>query len=90
MEDAVRFIGHALAAMGPKEPQINSEGELDIHLEFQYRSYSKQDSPNNCVKPLPVQVLLHIDSIAAASADQDLKAISDMIHLEYFFLLRPV
>ena len=61
--------------MGPKEPQINSEGELDIHLEFQYRSYSKQDSPNNCVKPAPFQVLRHIASITAASDDKELKTI---------------
>ena len=45
--------------------------------------------PPNRVKPVPVQVLCRIASIAAASTNKELKAISYMIHIAYFLLLRP-
>ena len=89
VEDTVCSIDQTLAAMGSKDPRINSKKELDIRLKLQYRAYSKQDTPPNCVKPVPVEALRHIASIAAASANKELKSISDMIQLTYFFLLRP-
>ena len=81
VEDAARSIGQALAAMVAKDLWLNDEEELEIHLKFQYRAYSKQDPPPNRVKPVPVQVLRHIASIAAASTNEDLKSISAMIQL---------
>ena len=89
LEDAVLSIGQALAAMGDKDPWLNSEGALEICLKFQYRTYFNQDPPTNCVKPVPVQVLRHISSITAASTNEDLKAIPDIIHIAYLFLLCP-
>ena len=35
VEDAFRSIGQTLAKMGAKDPRINSEGALEIHLKFQ-------------------------------------------------------
>ena len=73
LEEAIRSIGQALAVMEAKDPRLNSEGGLDICLKFQYRVYYKQDPYLNRVKPVPVQVLLHIASIKSASTDEDLK-----------------
>ena len=81
VEDAARSIGQALAAIVAKDLWLNDEEELEIHLKFQYRAYSKQDPPPKRVKPVPVQVLRHIDSIAAASTNKDLKSISAMIQI---------
>ena len=75
--------------MGSKDMQLNSEGDLDILLKFQYRAYSKKYPPLNRVKPVPVQVIYHIASITASSAYEEMKSISDMIQLAYFFLLKP-
>ena len=75
--------------MGANYLQIYSEGDLNIRVKFQYRAYSKQDPPPpNHSKTVLVQVLRHIASIAAASPDKELKAISYMIQLAYFFFLR--
>ena len=52
-------------------------------------AYSKKDPPPNSVKPVSVQFLRHIASITSASAGEDLKSISDILQLTYFFLLRP-
>ena len=41
MEDAIRSIFQELSAMGAKDLRLNSEGELDTRLKFQYRAYSK-------------------------------------------------
>ena len=89
VEDAIRSIGQALSAMGAPDPRLNAEGKLDIRLRFQYRAYTKEDPPPNRVKPVLVQILRSIAGVAQASGNEELMAISDMIILAYFFLLRP-
>ena len=72
--------------MGSKDPWLNSEGALDIELKFQYRDYYNHEPParpppTNCIKPVPIQVLCHIDSIVSASANEEMKAMPYMIQL---------
>ena len=45
--------------------------------------------PPSWVKPIPVQVLRRLTCVAAASNDQELQALTDMIIIAFFFLLRP-
>ena len=45
--------------------------------------------PTYRVKPIPVQVLRRLACMARASSDQDMNAVTDMIIIALFFLLRP-
>ena len=44
-EDAVRSIGQALAALGLADPRYGKDGNIEIHLRFQLRCYTKKDPP---------------------------------------------
>ena len=46
-------------------------------------------SRNAPLKPIPVQVLRRLAYVAAASNDQALQVVADMIIIDFFFLLRP-
>ena len=88
VEDAVRSIGQAIAMLGAKDSQVTSTGKVDGILQLQFRCYSRQDPPPSRVKPIPVQVLRRLVCVAAASNDQELQAVADMIILAFFFILR--
>jgi hypothetical protein len=51
--------------------------------------YTKADDPPARVKPIPVPILRHIMAQAVLADDAYSMAISDMICLAFFFLLRP-
>ena len=69
VEEAVQLIVQALATVGAPDPCLTNQGELDIWIQFQYQGYSYQDPLPNRVKPIPLQVIHHISSIATASGD---------------------
>lgn len=52
-------------------------------------AWKKQDPPPNRVKPVPLRVIHSISFIAQASFNPLVIAISDMIAIAFFFLLRP-
>ena len=89
VEGAVRLIGQAIAMMGAKDPRMTSTGKIDGRLQLQFRCYYRQDPPPSWVKPIPVQVLLHLACITATSNDQELQAVAYMIIIDFFFLLQP-
>ena len=53
--------------------------------------WKKEDPPANRVKPIPIQVIRRIATIAASLPPDahTLRAIADMIIIAFFFLLRP-
>ena len=75
--------------MRSPDSRLTSQGEIYIWLSFQYRCYSKQETPPNWVNPTPLQVLCHISSIDAALGYPILMAGSVMIIIAYFFFFRP-
>ena len=89
VEDVVRSIGQVIAMLGAKDPRMTSMGNIDRRLQLQFRCYSRQYPPPSRVKPIPVQVLRRLACVAAASNDQELQAVTDMIINAFFFLLRP-
>ena len=89
VQDAVRSVAQTLTALGARDPRLSGAGKLDYRLQLQYRCYTRQDPPPNRVKPIPVQILRAVAAIAAATNDPELQAVSDMIILAFFFLLRP-
>ena len=74
--------------LGAKDPRMTSTVKLNVQIQLHFRCYSRQDPPPSRVKPIPVQVLRRFACIAAASKYPELQAISDMIIIAFFFLLR--
>ena len=68
---------------------MKSTGKIDGRLQLQFRCYYRQDLPPYWVKPIPVQVLLRLACVAAASNDQEVQVVAYMIIISCFFLLRP-
>ena len=89
VEDAVQSIGRAITVLVAKDPRMTSTGKINGKLQLQFHCYSRQNLPPSWVKPIPVQVLRRLDCMAAASNDQELQAITDMIIISFFLLLRP-
>lgn len=89
VENAVRSIGQAFAAVGSPDPRLTASGKHDFRLRRQYTSYAKIDPPPNRVKPIPLPILQHAVQLAQASTDAATLAIADMIVIAFFFLLRP-
>ena len=76
--------------MGAPDPRQTWQGNIDFRLQRQLSHYKKEDPPPHRVKPLPIQVLRRIVSIAMAAPElAGNNAISDMIIMAFFFLLRP-
>jgi hypothetical protein len=90
VEDYVRSVGQTYLSLGTQDPRLNTGGTLDFRLQRMFACYTKQDPPPNRVKPVPVQVLRRIFSIAATiSTDPFFQCLADMIGLAFFYLLRP-
>ena len=67
VENDVQLIGKELVTMGSQDPCVTSQVKLYIRIRFQYWRYSKKEPPPNWVHPTPLQVILHISSIAIVS-----------------------
>ena len=71
------------------DPRLGPDLKQDHRLTRMWRCYSKADPPPDRVKPVPIQVLRHIMTIALAADNEEILAVADMITLAFFFLLRP-
>ena len=89
VEDYLRSIGQAFRELGMSDPRLGPDLKQDHRLQRMWRCYSKEDPPPDRVKPVPIQVLRHIMSIALASNNPTVVATADMITIAFFFLLRP-
>ena len=75
--------------MGAPDPRLDPSGHVDFRLTRMLKAYSKEDPAPNQVKPVPIQVIRRIMTIAVASNDALNLAIADMICIAFFFLVRP-
>jgi hypothetical protein len=89
VEGALRAVGQTFAALGRPDPRLQPSGKLDFRLSRELQGYSKADPPPHRVKPIPLQVLLHIIQHAYITPDPISNAIGHMLTLGFFFLLRP-
>ena len=87
VEESVRSIGQALAALGTRDPRLTIQGELYIRLRFQYCCYINQYPPPSQVNLIPLQVFPNISIIDSASGGPILQVECGMIITLYFFLL---
>jgi hypothetical protein len=88
-EDAVRVMGQAFAQLGAADIRKDAFSEIDFCLTHQFRCYKKEDAPPSRVKPAPILIVIFILHQAYASnSSKDRKAISDLITIAFYFLLR--
>ena len=88
VEDALRAVAQEMATVGAANPCLNTFGNMDFRLQRLWKSYKKVDPPPHCVKHVPLRVLQRLHHAAQASGAQPLAAITNMILLAFFFLLR--
>ena len=89
VEGYLRAVGQTHTALGSPDPRETWSGRTDFRLQRQLACYQKQDPPPNRVKPLPLQIIRRIASVASATPTPLHCATTDMITLAFFFLLRP-
>ena len=69
---------------------LTNQGEVDVHLIFQYHFYSNQYPLPNHVKPIHIQLIFHVASILVTSPNPEIWGTCDIIILSYFYLLLQV
>jgi hypothetical protein len=89
VENALRAVGQTFASLGFPDPRLQHSGKLDLRIQRQLKTYSKQDPPPHRVKPIPLQILLEVINYNLRFNDPRHHAIAQMIILGFFFLLRP-
>jgi len=89
VEAALRAVGQALAAMGFRDPRLTPSGALDLRLQRLLASYERHDPGPDRQKPIPLHVIIHAATALASDSSNRAHAISDMLLLTYYFLLRP-
>jgi hypothetical protein len=75
--------------VGSPDPRLNSFGQIDFRLSSLWRSWKRADPPPTRVKPIPVQVLRKLVDSTRSLSNPMMLAVSDMVILAFFFLLRP-
>jgi hypothetical protein len=72
------------------ETATTTTGDIYFHIQRQIQSWEKQDDPPTRVKPIPIQVLMVIISLAFSDHPVDAsQAIADTTIITFFYLLRP-
>ena len=89
VRDALHAVAKAFTRLGLPDPRLDSAGNLDPRLSDLFAAWSRDDPPPSRVKPLPVQVLHHAQSLVAYAPDEYTRAAVDLAWIGFFFLLRP-
>jgi hypothetical protein len=78
-----------MASLGYADPRLQSSGRLDFRLQCQFKQYSKHDPPPMRVKPIPLQIILHVVTECYRTPDPARNTMGQMPTLGFFYLLRP-
>jgi len=82
-------VGQTFSRVGSLDPCLGPNGKHKFRLGRQLRGYGKEDPPPDCVKPIPMPILLHVMNTANTGASLKAQAIVDLIAGGFFFLFRP-
>ena len=90
-EDYVRHVAQAFLQVGAVDPRLNSAHKIDFRLQRTLKAWKSSDPAPDRVKPIPITVIRRIATLAQTTmaGDTTFCAISDMIVIAFFFLLRP-
>jgi hypothetical protein len=92
VEQYLRSVAQIFASVGAPDPRHDASGTTDFRLSRQFRTYDKQDPPPTRVRPVPLQLLVHMyDAVAQLHdhATERQRAVADLAIMAFFFLLRP-
>ena len=78
-----------MASVGSKDRRLNSSGKMEYRLQQQLKGYKRIDPSPSRVKPIPFQLVSHVNLVANLSNDPLSLATADLTTLGFFFLLRP-
>jgi hypothetical protein len=91
MEQYLCSVAQIFASVGAPDPRHNALGKTGFRLYRQFRTYDKQDPLPTRVRPVPLQLLVHmhetVDRLDNAIDHQ--RAVTDLALMAFFFLLRP-
>ena len=89
VENALRAIGQTMASVGAEDRRLNLSGKIEYRVQQQLKGYSKIDPPPDRVKPIPFQIVNHVNMVATLAGDPLSLATANLTTLGFFFLLRP-
>jgi hypothetical protein len=84
-------VAQIFASVGAPDPRHNTIGVTDFRLSRQIRLYDKQDPPPTRTRPVPLQLLHHLQAVASQHPNptDHQRAVADLAVMAFFFLLRP-
>jgi hypothetical protein len=89
VEGVLRAVGQTFSGVGAKGPRLTRNGKQEFRLRRQLTGYARADPLPNRVKPIPIQAIYHLVTLAQNHASSDSLAVSDLIIIAFFFLMRP-
>ena len=88
VEDVLRAVGQAFAKLGAPDPRKSYTGQIDFRLQCQLAYYKRMDVPTARRQPIPIKVL-HNARLLADSGGPKEHAMSNLVYLGFYYLLRP-
>mmetsp|Transcript_28708 Transcript_28708/g.83064 ORF Transcript_28708/g.83064 Transcript_28708/m.83064 type:complete len:342 (-) Transcript_28708:25-1050(-) len=89
VRDELHAIAKTFTRLGHPDPRLNSAGQMDTRLSDLYAAWAREDPPPTRVKPLPIQVLHHAQTLVTYAPNEFHRAAVDLAWIGFFFLLRP-
>ena len=88
-EDYLQHVGQAFSTGGALDPRKDDQGCIDFRINRTIRDWKKGRPPAKRKKPCPREVLDALTTHALSQEGQDYHAISDLLWIAVFYLLRP-
>lgn len=88
-EDYLRHVGQAFSSVGALDPRKDVRGCMDFRINRTIRAWKKGRPPSKRKKPCPREVLDALTNHALNQDEPDYHAISDLVWIAVFYLLRP-
>jgi hypothetical protein len=86
VEAALRSVAQTISLLGAPDPRLTPQGKMHYRLQQQLKGYSKLDTPPSRVKPIPFQIINHMNTTSHTTMDS---TAADLATIGFFFLLRP-
>ena len=88
-EDAMRQVGQAFSMVGALDPRLNAYGKMDYRITRVVRFWKNEDGPSRRKRPVPKVVIIELTRHAQATRTQQQLAVSDLVWIGFYWMLRP-